>query len=433
MNILVISGDFSIGDLSDRLTQEGHSIKIYIEDPYYHKSITGRFERIEDWRAYLSWVGKDGLIIFDTTGFGVLQDELRQKGYSVIGGSEFGDQCEDDRTYGQQILQNAGIHTLPSERFSSFDEAVNFVRTHPKEWVVKHDGHASMTFNYIGELGDGSDVIDILKTYKEKNTTAQCGTIILQERVRGVEIGVGRYFNGTDWVGPIEMNVEHKDLCAGNLGPKTWEMGTLMWFDDNEQNRLFTKTLAKLAPYLREINYRGDVDINCIVNEQGVFPLEWTARFGFPALQLQSVLITSPLGDFLKAVADGKTYNLQYHSGFGVVVLIATPPFPYETNLGINSLQDTKINFQAPLTDTEKKHIHYEDVYIDARGDHRIAGENGFVMHVSGVGKSITEARENTYKLVQKIVVPKMFYRTDIGLSFLEKNQNKLREWGWLS
>jgi phosphoribosylamine---glycine ligase len=61
-----------------------------------------------------------------------------------------------------------------------------------------------------------------------------------------------------------------------------------------------------------------------------------------------------------------------------------------------------------------------------------ISGENGFVMHVSGRGSTIAEARTNAYTLIEKVMIPKMFYRTDVGLSFAEKNQAQLNEWGWL-
>jgi cystathionine beta-lyase family protein involved in aluminum resistance len=36
---------------------------------------------------------------------------------------------------------------------------------------------------------------------------------------------VARFFNGNDWVGPIEINVEHKSFLNDNIGPLTAEMG----------------------------------------------------------------------------------------------------------------------------------------------------------------------------------------------------------------
>lgn len=106
-------------------------------------------------------------------------------------------------------------------------------------------------------------------------------------------------------------------------------MGTVLWYDENEDNRLFNETLVKLRGYLRKIDFRGDIDINCIVNEQGAFPIEATPRFGYPAIYAQSNIHRSPWGEFLKAVADGKSHQLKWKKGYCIVVLVATPPFPY--------------------------------------------------------------------------------------------------------
>lgn len=428
MNILAVSGDFSIGDMCDFFVREGHTVKLHLDDSYYHKSAEGRFTLVNGWRDELAWVGKDGLIIFDTTGFGSEQDELRRDGYTVIGGSAEAERCEEDREYGQSVLKDAGLTVLPTHRFSSPQEAILFIQEHPKQWVLKHNGHVEMTATHIGEAHDGSDIIQVLSKIIDLVDTA----IILQERVHGIEIGVARYFNGTDWVGPIEYNIEHKRLNDGDTGPTTWEMGTLMWFDRNEENKLYQETLARLKPFLIKAKFHGDVDLNCIVNGSGVFPLEWTARFGFPALQLQRVLITSPFTDFLHGVAQGTQCDFEYTDGYGVTVLVAVPPFPYSTPLSTESLKDTPISYHGALTDEEQGRIHFEDVYRHEDGNMRISSENGFVMHVSGTGRTVEDARTNAYTLIQKVNLPKMFYRTDIGLSFIEKNQKRLKEWGWL-
>jgi phosphoribosylamine---glycine ligase len=428
MNILAVSGDFSIGDMCDYFVHEGHNLKIYIEDSSYHKSTHGRFVLVNNWRDQLEWVGKDGLIVFDSTGFGMEQDELRQLGYAVIGGSAEAERCEDDREYGQQVLKDAGLSVLPTHHFTSPENAIDFIHEHPKQWVLKHNGHVEMTATHIGKANDGSDVIETLSKIKKTDSA-----LILQERVHGIEIGVARYFNGTDWVGPIEYNIEHKRLEDDDKGPTTWEMGTLMWFTRNESTRLFAETLARLKPFLVQAGFRGDVDINCIVNERGVYPLEWTARFGFPALQLQHVLATSSFTDFLHGVAKGEICDFEYADGYGVTVLVAVPPFPYSRPLETDSFKDTLITYNEPLTSEEISRIHFEDVYKDTDGNMRISSENGFVMHVSGKGSSVEEARLHAYTLIQKITIPKMFYRTDIGLSFTEKNQSLLKQWKWIS
>ena len=61
-----------------------------------------------NWRR-APWIGKDGLIIFDDTGYGEIQEELRKDGYIVFGGSKLGDKMEMDRSYGQKIFKNMDL------------------------------------------------------------------------------------------------------------------------------------------------------------------------------------------------------------------------------------------------------------------------------------------------------------------------------------
>lgn len=434
MNILCVSTDSSIAAMALRLKNEGHDVRLFVSDRKHRGSFNNMVETVSNWRKEIKWVGKDGLFIFDTIGYGKDQDKLRKKGYSVVGGSYFGDKLEDEKQYGQKMLSICGVKIASSINFNKIKSAIAFVKKNKGPWVIKQNGHIDKTFNYVGRSKDGKDVESTLKSYLVNNES-DCNSIDLQKKIEGVEIGVGRYFNGIDWVGPIEINVEHKNLCNGDLGPKTGEMGTLMWYDPDENNKLFTDILAKLKPVLIKGDFRGDVDVNCIVNEKGAFPLEFTTRFGFPALQLQSELHLSPWGEFLKAVADGKPYDLKYKKGYGIVVLVAAPPFPYVAMSKKHSSLGLEIDFDSTITADDFEHIHFEKVSCKKKGKedfYYVSNKDGFILHVTGEGKTIEVARKKTYDLINKIIIPKMFYRTDIGLKFVEQDRDKLIEWGWL-
>ncbi len=433
MNILCISNDLSIAPMSLRLKKEGHNVRLFALNDDQRNNLDQMIEKTDNWEKEIDWVGQEGLFIFDTTGYGKIQDELRKKGYSVIGGSDFGDKLEDGRQFGQEILSSCGAQIAPLINFSRGEEAIDFVRKNKGPWVIKQNGHEDKPFSYVGQCENGKDVEDVLGRYA-KSKKNESDSIDLQKKIEGVEIGVGRYFNGTDWVGPIEMNLEHKNLCNGNLGPQTYEMGTLMWYDEDENNRFFKDILAKLKPILVKGDFRGDVEVNCIVNEEGAFPLEFTARFGFPALQLQSELHVSPWGEFLKAVADGQPYDLQYKKGYGIVVLVATPPFPYAITSKEYSSLGVEIIFDG-VTEEDFEHIHFEEVSLkkeDGRDIFYVASDSGFIMHVTGMGDTVKEARKKTYNLINKIIIPKMFYRTDIGEKFIQEDYANLKKWGWL-
>lgn len=431
MRVLFVSGELIAGDLAYRLKKEGCDVKLYIEDESRKDCFGGMIEKIDEWESELKWVGKDGLIVFDEVGYGKKQDKLRRDGYNVVGGSDGGDKLELDRDYGHKIFSTCDIKIVPTADFENIDEAIEFVKKNKGKWVVKQDGHMSF-LNYVGEMEDSRDVLSILENYKRYDNRIK--NINLQQRIDGIEIGVARYFNGNDWAGPIEFNIEHKDLCNGNVGPKTPEMGTVMWYSDDEESKLYKEVLAKLKPFLKHVNFKGDIDINCIVNNDGVFPLEATTRFGTPSTQLQEEIHLSPWKDFLMAIAKGKKYYLKYKKGIGVIITVSIPPFPYRPMDKEFYQKGVDIIFKEDLTSEELESIHFEEVSSKGDGTNQycIAGSNGAILFVSGFGATVEEARKKAYNIISKIVVPKMFYRTDIGLGFINEDQKKLKEWGWI-
>jgi phosphoribosylamine--glycine ligase len=430
MRILFVSGELIGADLCVRLKGEGNDVKMYIRDPKRRECLDGMVKKTNDWKKELEWVGKKGLIVFDDVGFGREQDRLRKEGYRVFGGSAFGDRLEKNREYGQKILEECGILTARTYFFRNAKQAYDFVKEHPATWVIKNGNHDS-SLCYVGHARDGSDSLGVLSSYQKSDVRP----IYLQEKISGVEIAVGRFFNGNDWVGPLCLNIEHKSLFPGGMGPLTGEMGTLMWYDDDERNKLFQSTLAKVKPVLQRSGYKGYIDINCIVNKKVVTPLEITSRFGCPTNQLQTELHVSPWTELLSAVADGNSYALKCKRGYGIVIMIATPPFPYQGIATRYFLKGAVLRFRKSLSDEDMKHIHFEEIALNnSKGEqeYSIAGRGGFVLYVTGSDSSVQEARRKAYHLARNVILPKMFYRTDIGESFIKKDSKRLKQWGWI-
>lgn len=437
VKILFISRDFSGAGLCVRLLREGNEVRAYVADPLYRQILDGLVTKEASLDDGVVWVGHDGLIVVDDIGFGEMQDRWRTQGYAVVGGSAGGDLLENDRPFCQKVLAEHGVQTVPIFHFDNRKDTIRFLRQNPGRWVLKQNGQSDKTFCYLGKLPDGSDVLDLLEYYSRK-TPHDHSHFILQQYIDGVEIGVGRYFNGHNWLGPVELNIEHKNLFPGGIGPKTCEMGTLMWYDQDEGNRLFREVLAPLAPYLKSINFRGDFEINCIANEQGAFPLEATSRFGYPAVQLQTEFHRSPWSKFLGAVARGEEYRLEWRAGYGIVVLIALPPFPFcQFVERVRPLPPgLQIHFREAPDDRELRHYHPEEVAVQSdelsHETWRTSSDTGYILHVSGLGATVEEARVEVYRRIGNIVIPKMFYRSDIGMRFLERDRGLLVRWGYL-
>lgn len=433
--ILFVSKELIAADLAYQLNKEGCAVKLYIESKDDRDCFDGMVDKTDGWKRELKWVGKNGLIIFDDVGYGKVQDDLRKGGYLVIGGSGDGDKLELDRKYGQEMMKLCGVKIDDSFETKSFtvNSAIKFVRKYKGRWVLKQDNHDE-ALTCIGDTEDGSDIINILENYR----THFGGSyhVALQKRVCGIEIAIGRFFNGKDWIGPLIFNIEHKNFCNDDIGPLGGETGTLMWYENNEKKKLFQETLAKLKPQLQKSGYRGYVDINCIVtNKNTAYPLEITSRFGSSTNEMQSEIQKSPWSRFLLAMAKGKDYNLQYTKGYGIAVALTVPPFPYKTSDRRLSQKGVNIFFKKELSKEEFTHIHFEEVAFKKEkrgGTYFIADNSGYVLYITGSGKTVLEARKKVYTIINKIIIPKMFYRTDIGLRFVKKDQKLLKRWGWI-
>jgi phosphoribosylamine--glycine ligase len=105
--------------------------------------------------------------------------------------------------------------------------------------------------------------------------------------------------------------------------------------------------------------YVGYIDVNCIVNNHGIYPLEFSSRFGYPTISIQQAGMLTPIGQFFLDLADGNDPKLKTRSGFQIGVRIVVPPFPFDDDETFDSFsKDSVIVFKKPPQDE----IHIEDV-----------------------------------------------------------------------
>jgi phosphoribosylamine--glycine ligase len=248
----------------------------------------------------------------------------------------------------------------------------------------------------------------------------------LQRKVEGVEIAVCGFFDGERFIDRVNFNFEHKKLFPGNIGPSTGEMGTSMFWGG--RNKLFEETLGPLEGWLAAEGYVGSIDINCIVNETGIYPLEFTPRFGYPTIALQEESFESATGQFFYDLAHGEDPELAVHNGYQIAVRVVLPPFPFDDE----KTYDENSRNAAVVFQTESRDgIHLEDTKkVD--GQWRVAGESGMPLVVTGKGETMQKAREQAYERVDSIVIPNFYYRDDIGERWINGDGDRLQAWGYL-
>jgi phosphoribosylamine-glycine ligase len=766
---LFVSLDALISDVAWQIVKEGHEVKYFIECESEKNIGDGFIPKTDNLEKEIDWA--DVIVFDDVLGQGAKAQKLRQEGKLVIGGTPYTDMLEDDRGFGQDELKKAGVTTIPSWNFTSFDDAINFVQEHPGKYVIKPSGEAQNVKQllFVGEEEDGKDVIQVLEHYK-KAWSERIKVFQLQRKISGVEVAVGAFFNGKEFIYPINVNFEHKKLFPGNIGPSTGEMGCyddqtevlttngwklfrdldhndaictlnpssheiefhvpevtvsfghhrelvsvqnqtldimvtpdhnmyvasqwntrnkskkfafvkardlecqsvikrtgawlgkeervfilpsvpvghysgrqvlfqetgeteipmedwlsfmgiwlaegyasygkigiaqktpgkteliasmleklpfsfsrrrnefyaydkqlfsylesfgkahekrvpsfikglsprqidifLRWFalGDGTQmkgfrifytcsklladgiqelllktgkvgivkkrqrygkrwikdhyadcsgvqyevmervkkldswldkrdikrigysgkvycatvknhvmyvrrngkpywcgntsmfwsmpNKIFNATLKKMEPKLREEGYIGYIDINCIVNSYGIYPLEFTSRFGYPTISIQHEGMLTPIGEFFYELARGNGHKLRVKSGFQVGVRVVVPPFPFnDTETFETHSKDAVIVFKKPGMEG----IHIEDVRM-VNGEWLITGHAGVILIVVGTGSTMRQAQTQVYNRINNILIPNMFYRKDVGNRWYE-DSDRLHTWGYL-
>lgn len=413
MKILFLSRYGEGADIAFRMILDGHKVRLWIEEDKYRDNADGLVPKVADWRPSVAWAD---LSVFDynSAGLAAIWQQIHKQ-VPCFGGSSFGHRLEDDRAFGRAVMEKIGLPVLPAKSFKSLKEAHAHLKATPGPHVVKPSGKKVEKHHLIvGDREDNSDALAQIERLIDQGLPVDA--VEVEERRRGVEVGLSGWFNGLDWVGPACINFEHKRSHEGEKGYLTGEMGTLARYVEDPDLPLFRDTLDKVKPVLRAANYRGQIDLNMIVgrNDKGerfIAPLEWTPRLGYPAWALEDELHVTPWADLFLACATGKNLNLQVRYEWAVGVVLAAFGFPFYD-------QVAKISaglVVEGLSEHNLDHVHPMNLKLNKRGKFCVSTGDGYVLVATGRGESVYDAKRRAYDALDALKLPNGFSRRDIG------------------
>ncbi len=368
------------------------------------------------------------LVIFDSTGNSELAEEAA-RATSVIGDSELASRLEDDRLFGIQVMESAGIEVPPYETFDSPEEAKAFIAENPKRYVFKpfvEDGEEQQCdTTYVADSAE-----DLIRTIDSLWEDSHNASFLLQEVVEGTEISTEGYFDGT-YFHFLNHTLEEKKFMSGSFGPNTGCSGNLVWAVDRP-NRL-TAELEKLGPFLKESGYRGMIDLNTIVNESHAYGLEFTPRFGYDASASIFSLIDGDLAQFfydiVNAPEDGwlESSPLPPLRGrWAASERLTMPPYPLEDAEFTAALPVKGIDIEAAW-----RNCYLWDCMEDQEGNLVTAGINGIIACPIAAAMTPEGAWSGIERVSKDIKFPNLQCRDDLGESTL-KRLAQVRELGWV-
>lgn len=424
MKFLIISeGGDGIG-LATRLKAEGNDVRMWIRDTEVEHRGEGFVEKAKD-----SVWGE--IVVADCTGAGALLDHMRGDGSRVVGGSAIADKLESDRRFATEVMVRHGIQTPQSKHFDSWDDAIEFVKgvENSVRFVFKPEGSLSgIVPSQVTK--NNQELVENIEHFKTL-VGSDKPEFTLQEFIEGTAISTEGWFDGDKWLLPFNHTIERKQLMVGDIGPSGGCTGNVVW-PCGDDDWIVREGLFKIEEFLREVQYKGAIDLNSVVNEEGVFGLEFTPRFGYDAFPtFLFSLYSGDFGGLLYELARGDADELmRVRDGFGAGVRLSIPPWPcekYHAEEGV------------PLRGLHREDLSSFFYPYDVKerdGKFVTSGGYGIVGVCNGYGDSIGHAFAQAYQRLSKIKVFDGQYRTDLADVCFDdyRNINMLhrRDTGWI-
>lgn len=410
MKIAVISNAGMLVDLVYLLQLEGHEVDMFVNNLQAMRIGVGLVDMKEldkdvDFDKY-------DFIIVDDVYFGDYASELRKKGKIVVGGSVDTDAWENNRFVGMEIMKRCEIEVPETKEFDSYKEAFEFAKNSDKLYVIKHSGKEGLVKGKTIVPVSREEMLYFLRRLEDVNGLR----FVFQEKIDGVEIAMGAWFNGSEFVGDLNYNLEHKRMFDGDMGALCGESGTVSVMSE-DWGLFYDKGLGKCKRFLELAKYVGYIDLNCILTEDGkLYGLEFTCRPGWPIFQIIARQWEfGSIGEMLFKIGKGEKAGryVSEDKRYGIGVCFFT-----ETQYG--EVPITVEGLDADNVDSEiKEWIGLDDVWFDRENEMfvSVTGSQWYSRNLVGVGVGdyFSRVKDDVYKYMKRIKSTFGWYRNDIG------------------
>jgi phosphoribosylamine--glycine ligase len=337
-------------------------------------------------------------------------DTFREAGLTIFGPTRAAAEIESSKVFTKDLMQRHGIPCAGSASFSSYKEALDYLRQQTPPVVIKADGLAAGKGVIIAATMPEAE--ESLKNIMKSKTFGDAGnSVVIEEHLLGREMSFFVFTDGQK-VLPTVPACDYKRIYDGNQGPNTGGMGSYSpppFFNevlgDIIIRTVMEPTILALAdegkPYVGTL-YGGLMITNNLPKV-----IEFNARLGDPETQVVLPRLKSDLVDVITTVLDKKLdkIHLQWHDEACVGVVVASGGYPgkYKTGLpisGLNELDEDIMVFHAGTKPGPKGEI--------------LTG-GGRVLTVAALGKNLAEARQKVYNNIGRIRFDGCYYRKDIA------------------
>ena len=334
-------------------------------------------------------------------------DALEEKGIPAFGPRANAAIVEGSKVFSKNLMKKYNIPTAAYETFDDADKALEYVKTCPIPTVVKADGLA---------LGKGviiamsrEEAADAIRSIMlDKQFGASGNQIVIEEFMEGPEVTVLSFTDGKV-VKPMVSSMDHKRARDNDEGLNTGGMGTVA------PNPYYTKEVADTCmekiflPTIEALNREGRTFKGCLyfglmLTKDGPKVVEYNSRFGDPETQVVLPLLDSDLLTIMQATTYGtlEETEVKFKDASAACVIMASEGYPEHYEKG----------YEITIPEEVADMVFVAGAKLQ---DGKLLTSGGRVLGCSGIGKTLPEALENAYAVVDKVHFDNEYYRHDIG------------------
>ena len=420
MKFLLFSQCGEGAQILKRIELEGNEVGLFIKDKIYSSVFDGILPKVDP----DDFVDKDTVVFFDMSGNGKIADSFRRKGLLVYGASEYADRLEHDRQFGFDAMKKAGIKIPGFREFNDFKTGLEYVRASNKRLVFKPSGSMPCKLTYVSK--DAEELAAYMQ-FVEKQFGKHIDSFILQDFIEGVVVSSEFFSNGHQFMWPPNHTVEVKKSMNDDLGPSTGCSGNITWTCE-DSSKIIDAGVRLVESQCQAEQFTGNIDLNAVVNESGVYGLEWTPRFGYDATPTLLTLLSIDFGEFFHGLASGQLNEVEFTKKDAAGVRVTIPPYPAEPQEGIDS-EKFSPSQGVPIQGYEEncENLYFYEVKMD--NDVLVHSQGtGVIALALGIGDTPEESLKGPYKILKALTVPDKQYRTDLS-KVLPKMCNEVLEY----
>jgi len=242
-------------------------------------------------------------------------DVLEEAGVPTLGPRALPARIETDKAWARAFMSDAGIAGCPPHVICKTPRDIRAAVEKLEDVVVKPAGLTGG--KGVKVMGEHLASAEQVREYAV-SLLPEHGAVVIEKRLVGEEFTVQAFSDGNtlSFSPPVQ---DHKRAYEGDVGPNTGGMGSysdadhLLPFLEHSEYVQACVIMEHTIEAMREVlgePYVGILYGQFILTAQGVFVVEYNARFGDPEAMNILPLLQTPFTDVLRACVEGNLSQL---------------------------------------------------------------------------------------------------------------------------